>query len=183
VIDRLLSPKLLLLGAAAVASLGLGETVSVGSIFVAATVVVLGGLLTLRNNLKTFWKNLAEERGEQVKVLEQEVRDQAATILDNQRVAAEEMIRQNEEQRELRHTLKGQVAELAHKLQLEEAKHDLSSVTTRLETLEAFIHARTPIVDSLAETSKLTHDRIEANNVLLTEIAATLVNGKEGNHE
>jgi Flp pilus assembly pilin Flp len=52
-----------------VSSVSFSNTIGLGSIITAAIVVVAAGVFTLRNNLKSFWKTLAEERGEQVKVL------------------------------------------------------------------------------------------------------------------
>ena len=182
-IDRILAPKVypfVVAGGAVLGGMHFGESVSVGAIVVASVVVVLGGLFTLRNNMKSFWKDLAEERGEQVKVLEAEVRAGAEALRESQAAASAEALRLVEEQREIRHGLKGTIATLENRLAIEEAKHDLSGVTTRIGKLEEFIHTRTPIVDRLADDTIRTSQMIERNNVLLTEIASKLIDNHEG---
>ena len=117
--------KGLVVVAALVAAITVHDTVSLGSILVAAGVIVAGGVFTLRNNLKSFWKNLAEERGEQVKQLEKELHDKGV-----------EMAAFAEDQRNQRHQLKTELATVTAQLAVEAAKHDLSTVTIRLDSLE-----------------------------------------------
>ena len=119
------------------------------SIVVAALVIVIGGLFTLRNNLKTFWKERALELEEKVKVLDQH---------------AEEKLQERaafaEEQRDVRHELKTQLANAKAQLEVERAKHDLSGVFARFDGLEGVITAR--------------DDLTARQNTLLEEILAEL---------
>lgn len=156
-IDQLLGPKILALaGAAAATTVGLkfGQTISVTAIVVSALVVVLGGLFTLRNNIRSFWRDLAEERGAQVVELEAEVRELNAKLLASQHAHAEQILAEANAQRELRHQLKGEVATLQHQLELESAKHDLSSVTARLKALEDLAVQRAAMFDRLDHTTE-----------------------------
>jgi gas vesicle protein len=125
------------------------DTIGLGSIVVAAIVVIVAGVFTLRNNLKTFWKDLATERGEQVKVLEEDLKERAQQLVDAQLHHTEEMASFAEEQREVRHQLKTDVATLEGRLKLEEAKHDLSAVIGRLDGLEHTIDSRAGMFEQM----------------------------------
>lgn len=132
------------------------STVGLGSILVAALVVVAGGVFTLRSNLKRFWKDLAEERGEQVKVLEGKLETSAELVLAKQQELVDAQLHHTqqmasfaEEQREVRHQLKTQVATLEGTLKLEEAKHDLSGVMSRLDGLEHTIDGRAQMFEQM----------------------------------
>jgi uncharacterized membrane protein YhiD involved in acid resistance len=144
------------------------DTVGLGSIVVAAVVVIVAGVFTLRNNLKSFWKELAEERGAQVKVLEDDLKNKAQQLVDAQLTHTGQMAEFAEEQREIRHALKGKLAELEGKLKLEEAKHDLSAVIARLDGLEQAIDSRARLFDKLVAG-------IAQQSQLLTEIRDQLV--------
>ena len=113
--------------AGVVGALTVHDTVNAGSIIVACLVVIVAGIFTLRNNMKTFWKNLAEERGEQVKVLQEELRKETSAL-------AQATIQQ---------------AEIAAKLKLEEAKRDLTGVVSRLDKVEELIVAHGEVFDSI----------------------------------
>lgn len=110
---------------AAAAASDSGSVTTVVSIVTASAIVVLGGLFTLRNNLKTFWKERAEELDAKVKVLEEHAEQKL-----------QERAQFAEEQRELRHKLKNELATAQAQLEVERAKHDMTAVYTRLETLE-----------------------------------------------
>jgi hypothetical protein len=49
-----------------VGGIRLSDTLTIGSILVASAVVIAGGIFSFRNNMRTFWRNLAEERQEQI---------------------------------------------------------------------------------------------------------------------
>lgn len=152
-IERLLAPKAIGAGAAlaAVTDVKFGPAVSVTAIIVAAFVVVVGGLFTLRNNMKTFWRNLAEERGEQVKVLEGEVREGTAALLEMQAAHAAEMVHERDLQRELRHGLKTEMATVRAELEIERTKHDLTNIQARLDALELLAVQRGVLFDGIAK--------------------------------
>ena len=80
-------------GGSLYAALKFGQTVSVTAIVVAAGVVVLGGVFTLRNNMRSFWRDLAEERKAQNDQLEIEVREKQAELLDLERRHAAETLK------------------------------------------------------------------------------------------
>ena len=113
--------------AGVVGALTVHDTVSAGSIIVACLVVIVAGIFTLRNNMKSFWKNLAEERGEQVKVLQQEVRDGASEL-------AKEVLKN---------------AEVTAKLRVEEAKRDLTGVVDRIGKVEELIVSHGDVFDRI----------------------------------
>lgn len=149
-----------------------GQTISVTAIVVSALVVVLGGLFTLRNNIRSFWRDLAEERGAEVVELTNEVRELNAKMLAAQHEHAEQLLAEAQAQRDLRHALKGEVATLQHQLELEQAKHDLSAVTARLDAL-----------DELARTRGAMFDRLDTNvdqNARLLERLVSLLDRSEG---
>ena len=154
-------------GGSLYAALKFGQTVSVTAIVVAAGVVVLGGAFTLRNNMRSFWRDLAEERKAQNDQLEIEVREKQAELLDLERRHAAETLKASDEQREIRHQLKGKLAELGHQLDLERAKHDLSAVTERLTALEELAITRGSMFDRIDATAQR---QVE----LLTRIVAAL---------
>jgi uncharacterized coiled-coil protein SlyX len=154
-------------GGALLAVLQFGQTISVTAIVVAAGVVVLGGVFTLRNNMRSFWRDLAEERKEQIDVLEHEVRESATKLLEMQSAATASALEQAAEQREIRHALKTKVAELGHQLEIEKAKHDLSAVTERLTALEELAITRGSMFDRIDATAQ---QQVE----LLTRIVAAL---------
>ena len=143
------------------AVLQFGETISVTAIIVAALVVVLGGIFTLRNNMRSFWRDLAEERKAQNEQLEEEVREKQNELLDLERRHNAEMLAFSEEQREIRHGLKTRLAEMGHQLDLERAKHDMSGVTERLGHLETLAISRGEMFDRL--------DKNVATNAALLE--------------
>jgi Flp pilus assembly pilin Flp len=112
------------------------NTIGLGSIVTAAVIVIVAGVFTLRNNLKSFWKELAEERGEQVKVLEEKLAETHEQLVEAQISHTQEMAAFAEEQREVRHQLKNELAVVNGQLKVEQAKHDLSVVIARLDQLD-----------------------------------------------
>ena len=116
-----------------------GFNLSDAEVLIAALIVVAAGLFTLRNNMKSFWKDLAEERGEQVRQLERHLREKTDELLQAQLKHSEQMAAFAEEQREVRHELKNELASTAAKLVAEQAKHDLSSVLARIDTMEEML--------------------------------------------
>jgi sensor histidine kinase YesM len=104
------------------------DTLTIGSIVVAAAVIVAGGIFTFRNNMRTFWRNLAEERAEQIKVLEEHAHDRENQVLDLQEQYHTELANAAEQQRLLRHELKNELASVKALLAVEHAKTDLSSL-------------------------------------------------------
>jgi murein L,D-transpeptidase YcbB/YkuD len=113
------------------------DTITVGSILIAALVIVAGGVFTFRNNMRTFWRNLAEERAEQIKVLEQRGQEKDAQIIQLQEAAKAELAKTADEQRAIRHELKNQIAELRASLRVEQTKTDLTSLLEQLATQHA----------------------------------------------
>ncbi len=108
------------------------DTITVGSIIVASIVIVAGGVVTFRNNMRTFWRNLAEERAEQIKVLEEHGREREIHMAQLQEQSKVELGRVLEEQREIRHELKAQLAAAVATLRAEQQKTDLSAVLEEL---------------------------------------------------
>jgi hypothetical protein len=137
-------------GVSWLASVSFSNTIGLGSIITAAVVVVAAGVFTLRNNLKSFWKELAEERGEQVKILTADLKKAADNLVAAQLRHTEEMASFAEEQREVRHQLKTEIATLEGRLKLEQSKHDLSVVTIRLDKIEETLKGRSATFDELA---------------------------------
>ncbi len=113
-------------------SLRFTDTITVGSIIVAAMVIVAGGVVTFRNNMRTFWRNLAEEREEKIRVLEEHLHEKDMLITSIHEQSKDEMAKLVEEQRILRHELKNQIAEAAASLRVEQAKTDLSALLAQL---------------------------------------------------
>jgi hypothetical protein len=104
------------------------DTLTIGSIVVAAAVIVAGGIFTFRNNMRTFWRNLAEERQEQIKVLEDHAHDREKQMLDLQEQYHTELASAAEQQRLLRHELKNELVSVKALLAVEHSKTDLSSL-------------------------------------------------------
>lgn len=163
------------------ADLTFDKTLGAGSILVAALVVIVAGVFTLRNNLKTFWKDLAEERGEEIKVLEARLEKSAkalvdaqthhtAELVDLQHVHAEEMAGLVASERESRHELKGRLAIVEGQLQIEQSKHDLSVVIAELE----HVGSRLDGIDELAAESAKRFVTLESQEALLRQIIETL---------
>jgi hypothetical protein len=138
------------IGVSWLASVSFSNTIGLGSIITAAVVVVAAGVFTLRNNLKSFWKELAEERGEQVKILTADLKKAADDLVAAQLRHTDEMASFAEEQREVRHQLKTEIATLEGRLKLEQSKHDLSVVTIRLDKIEETLKGRSATFDELA---------------------------------
>ncbi len=118
-----------------VLSADVAAVASVASAVVVALVITLAGVFTLRANMKTFWRDLADERGEQIQLLEEHLRAKAAELVTLQAAHVAEMVQFGEEQRDLRHALKSELATTQHSLALEMGKHDLSAVVAKLDAL------------------------------------------------
>ena len=101
----------------------------------AAAAVLAGAYFALRNNLKTYWKELASERAAEVQDLERQLKEKAEELILLQAAHAAEMLQFAEEQRELRHELKSNLASAQNALTAEMAKHDLSAVVAKLDAL------------------------------------------------
>jgi flagellar basal body-associated protein FliL len=104
------------------------DTITIGSIVVASLVVVAGGIFSFRNNMRTFWRNLAEERQEQIKVLEDHAHEREAQVLELQEQYHVQLAEAAEQQRLLRHDLKSELASVKALLALEHSKTDLSAL-------------------------------------------------------
>jgi hypothetical protein len=117
---------------AVLAELRFSDTVTTGSVITAAVVIVLSGLFTLRNNLRSFWHDLAVERGAEVESLTKHLqeKDEALAKLNQEKSA--ELAHHLEEQRTLRQELKNEVAALRASLRVEQAKTDLSALMEQL---------------------------------------------------
>ncbi len=110
---------------------------------VAALVIVLGGLFTLRNNLRTFWRDLALERAEHITSLEHTVKERDQKILALQEQGRVDMLKLTEEQRVVRHELKNELAAATAALHAERAKTDLSVI------LELLARQHTELMEKL----------------------------------
>jgi uncharacterized membrane protein YccC len=104
------------------------DTVTIGSIIVASLVVIAGGVFSFRNNMRTFWRNLAEERQEQIKVLEEHAREREEHMLELQEQYHEQLATSAEQQRLLRHELKNELVAVKALLAVEHSKTDLSAL-------------------------------------------------------
>ncbi len=100
-----------------------------------AVVVLTGAYFALRNNLKTYWKELAGERAAEIRDLEHRLTEKAEELIVLQAAHAAEMLTLADEQREVRHELKASLAAAQHALTLEMGKHDLSAVVAKLDAL------------------------------------------------
>jgi sensor histidine kinase YesM len=110
------------------ATIRFSDTVTIGSIIVASLVVIAGGVFSFRNNMRTFWRNLAEERQEQIKVLEDHAREREEHMLELQEQYHVQLAETAEQQRLLRHDLKNELASVKALLALEHSKTDLSAL-------------------------------------------------------
>lgn len=91
--------------------------VTLGSIIVAALILAVAGLTTIRSKIANIWKEEAEgERAAKERLQEE---------LNAEKLSRAEF---EKEQQELRHDLKDKIAELSAQLRVMEAKTDLSSV-------------------------------------------------------
>lgn len=99
----------------------LTKTISLGSILVGALVVVLAGVFTLRNNMRSFWKDLAEQRDAEVTELQKDLK-----------AKEEEMAAFALAQQELRHELKAELDAAKLLLEGERAKTDLSALLSHM---------------------------------------------------
>src|SRR5215471_475232 len=113
-------------GGALAADLHFSDTITVGSIIVAALVIVLSGLFTLRNNLRSFWHDLAEERMAEIEALQTRLKEREEEIARDREAARGELAKHTEEQRTLRHELKNEIAALNAQLTVAHARTDLS---------------------------------------------------------
>ncbi len=100
-----------------------------------AVIVLIGAYFALRNNLKTYWKELAGERAAEIRDLERRLTEKAEELVLLQAAHAAEMLQFAEEQREIRHELKSHLAAANSALNLEMAKHDLSAVIVKIDAL------------------------------------------------
>lgn len=114
------------------ASIDFTSTVTLGSVLTAAVVVIASGIFSFRNNMKSFWRNLAVERQEEIKVLTDKLSDSEERYRELQQQSREEAMRIAEEQRSVRHDLKGQLAAVNKLLEAEHAKTDLSALMEQL---------------------------------------------------
>jgi sensor histidine kinase YesM len=104
------------------------DTVTIGSIIVASLVVIAGGVFSFRNNMRTFWRNLAEERQEQIKVLEDHAHERENQMLEQQEQYHVQLAEAAEQQQLLRHELKNELASVKALLAVEHSKTDLSAL-------------------------------------------------------
>ncbi len=145
-VPQLLAPKLSVVAALVATSIvGVDVTwTGFASLIVAAIVAlaaVVAGVFTVRSNIKSYWREVAEERGSQVYELEQHLKERADELIKLQASHALEMLSFAEEQREIRHELKENLAATQHALTLEMAKHDLSAVLAKLDALHKRLDA------------------------------------------
>jgi hypothetical protein len=143
-----------------ISTIHFSDTITVGSIIVASLVVIAGGIFTFRNNMRTFWRNLAEERQEQIRVLEDHGLEKDAKIAALQEHAKAEFAKTADEQRAIRHELKNQIAELTATLRVEREKTDLTALVEQLavqhreamDRMDEGLRRQTQILDILEAT-------------------------------
>jgi hypothetical protein len=99
-------------------------TVTIGSILFAIAVAALAGMYTIRAKVATVWKEEAIGYEAQAERLKDEI-----TTLQADRASFDL------EQQELRHGLKDNLAAVKAALEVEKAKHDLTSVITSLQEM------------------------------------------------
>jgi flagellar basal body-associated protein FliL len=139
------------------------DTITIGSIIVASLVVIAGGVFSFRNNMRTFWRNLAEERQEQIKVLEEHAHDRENQMLELQDQYHVQLAEAAEQQRLLRHELKNELAAVKALLAVEHSKTDLSSLLDLLarqhdeamQKMRTGMENQTRILGLLGERRKL----------------------------
>jgi sensor histidine kinase YesM len=145
-----------------VATVRFSDTITIGSIVVASMVVVAGGIFTFRNNMRTFWRNLAEERQEQIKVLEEHAREREEHMLELQEQYHAQLSETAEQQRLLRHELKNELVSVKALLAVEHSKTDLSALLDLLarqhdeamQKMEAGMERQMRILGLLGERRK-----------------------------
>jgi ABC-type multidrug transport system fused ATPase/permease subunit len=115
-----------------IANIKFQDTVTIGSILTAAVVVIAGGIFSFRNNMRTFWRNLAVERQEEIKVLNQKLVESEDRYRELQEQSRDEAQHIAEEQRSIRHDLKTQLAAANKLLEQEHQKTDLTSLMEQL---------------------------------------------------
>jgi flagellar basal body-associated protein FliL len=138
------------------------DTITIGSIIVASLVVIAGGVFSFRNNMRTFWRNLAEERQEQIKVLEEHAHDRENQMLELQDQYHVQLAEAAEQQRLLRHELKNELAAVKALLAVEHSKTDLSALIELLsrqhdeamKRMETGMQNQTRIMGLLGERRK-----------------------------
>jgi sensor histidine kinase YesM len=139
------------------------DTITIGSIVMASLVIVAGGIFSFRNNMRTFWRNLAEERQEQIKVLEEHAHDRENQMLELQDQYHVQLAEAAEQQRLLRHELKNELAAVKALLAVEHSKTDLSSLLDLLarqhdeamQKMRTGMENQTRILGLLGERRKL----------------------------
>ena len=104
-----------------------------------ASVALVVAFFTVRNARRSYWRDLVAERDAEIATLKRH---------DEEKLA--ERAAFAEEQREIRHELKNKVVSLEGQLEIEQAKHDLSSLYTRLEAVEAILASRQSMFESIA---------------------------------
>lgn len=130
------------------------DLTSVGGVMFAGAGVLVAaviGYFTIRNLQQSYWRNLVDERD--------------AEIIDLKRVIDEglqERAAFADSQREVRHQLKTQIATLEGRLQVEHAKHDLTSVTARMEAMEKVLEDRQPMFEAMAVGVQQQTETLEA---------------------
>jgi glutaminase len=145
-----------------VATIHFSDTVTIGSIIVASLVVIAGGVFSFRNNMRTFWRNLAEERAEQIKVLEEHARQREEHMLELQEQNHAQLAETAEQQGLLRHELKNELAAVKALLAVEHSKTDLSALLDLLarqhdeamQKMEAGMERQMRILGLLGERRK-----------------------------
>lgn len=116
----------------------LGSNLDETGAITAAAVVIVAGLFTLRNSIRSFWKEQALERGEKIKALQAEAE---ASLKERAAFA--------EQQRELRHALKNDLAVAQAQLDSELAKHDFTALYSRLDMLQGILESRDALFTAL----------------------------------
>lgn len=104
-----------------------------------AALALVVAFFTVRNARRSYWRDLVAERDAEIATLKKH---------EDEKLAERAVFA--EEQRDLRHELKNKVASLEGQLELEQAKHDLSSVYTRLEAVEAILASRQSMFEGIA---------------------------------
>jgi len=98
--------------------------ITLGSLFIAAVILVISGVFTARSKIATVWREEAEGEKAAKERLQQEL---------NQALANHSAFEKN--QQEIRHELKNKIAELSSQIKVMEAKTDLTAALKAIKEI------------------------------------------------
>lgn len=154
---------ILITGAGLFTAIDFSHTITLGSVLIAFLVVVISGIFTVRSRIANIWRQEAEgERAAKDRLVEE--------------LAAEKLsrIEFEKEQQEIRHDLKGEIAECKALLKIAETRTDLTGALEAIKELNA--HTTEAIAESMRSISLLSQQRDDETHNLLSEIRDKLPN-------